>query len=258
MEKKHIAVYTAIFGKKDDLITPRVRLPHCDLICFTDLPLASKVWQVRQIARPHPDATRSARMIKLLPHKFLPEYDISLWVDGNMLIKGDVEELIATYLSPENHLAVYSMAQQKKESRDCIYDELDQLQRLNEQGKFQDQTELMIAQVEGYKKEGYPAHHGLAWTCTLMRMHHEPDVVAFDEGWWKELSTKSKRDQLSFNYVAWKQGLRFRYVDGDATEDAYVKRLSHKVPWQRLPKNYALGAIKRIRYFLKHIGICAE
>jgi hypothetical protein len=71
--------------------------------------------------------------------------------------------------------------------------------------------------------------------------------VAFGEGWWDELSKKSKRDQLSFNYVAWKQQLQFRYVDGDATSDAFVSRLSHKVPLHRMPKNYLLGAIKRIK-----------
>ncbi len=245
--EKRLVIYTAIFGKKDRLITPRVVPPNCDVICFTDLPLRSSVWQVRRVARPLPDATRSARMYKLLPHKFLPEYDIALWVDGNMLIKSDIRPLIEIYLDTAHHLAVYSMDQQMNDKRDCVYDELEQLFALNKQGKYQDESAVMQAQVDGYRSAGYPAHNGLAWTCVLLRMHNEPDVIAFDEAWWQELSTKSKRDQLSFNYVAWKQGLQFRYIDGDATEDAYVKRLSHYIPWKRRPKNYLLGAMKRLR-----------
>ena len=148
-KNNRVVVYTAIFGKKDDLIEPLVVPKNCDFICFTDLPLASKVWKVRNITRPHPDATRAARRVKLLPHEFVPEYETSLWVDGNMLIKTDINQLLATYLRDGTHLAVYDMHQQKKESRDCIVDELAQLLVLNGQGKFQDEITLMQGQEIG-------------------------------------------------------------------------------------------------------------
>ena len=35
------------------------------------------------------------------------------------------------------------------------------------------------------------------------------------EDWWKIVSTQSKRDQLSFNYVAWKNNFVPTIINGD-------------------------------------------
>ena len=40
------------------------------------------------------DPTRNARKYKILPHRFLSEYDISIWIDGNIKVRGDVNELL--------------------------------------------------------------------------------------------------------------------------------------------------------------------
>ena len=38
----------------------------------------------------------------------------------------------------------------------------------------------------------------------LFRKHNNKNVIEFQEKWWNEVLTKSKRDQLSFNYIKWK------------------------------------------------------
>lgn len=246
MVKNKIVIYTAIFGKKDHLLRPKFISPDCDYVCFTDQNFSTFPWQVRKAPRPLPDATRSARMYKLLPHKFLPEYEISIWVDGNVLIAKNLTELSEKYLSGVN-LVVPDHATSSFEPHDCVYDEVKTLIRLNEKGKFQDDTEILRRQAEQYRKSGYPEHNGIAWTFLLLRKHNESDVVQFDEDWWRELEQWSKRDQMSFNYVAWKNHFKFAYLEGDPTKSAYFRRLSHRLSFYRQIHSYFLGAMKRIK-----------
>jgi hypothetical protein len=44
------------------------------------------------------------------------------------------------------------------------------------------------------------------------------------EDWWTEIKYGSRRDQLSFNYVAWKNNLKFNYIEGDSRDNKYFKR----------------------------------
>jgi hypothetical protein len=43
----------------------------------------------------------------------------------------------------------------------------------------------------------------------------EPEVINLMERWWYFIKNYSKRDQLSFNFVAWEQGFKFEYLPGD-------------------------------------------
>jgi hypothetical protein len=168
-------------------------------------------------------------MIKILAHRFLPpEYDVSIYVDGNMQVRGDVRVLCNEGLTTAD-AAFFDHAKNQDFSRDCIYDEADALQELNAKGKQKEEPEKIRMQVEVYRREGYPAHHGLVTGMVIARRHNEPDVTAVMEAWWHEVVTRTKRDQLSFNYVAWKMGFRFAYLDGDSTDNRYVLRKSHRL-----------------------------
>ncbi len=42
------------------------------------------------------DDVRRQRVVKICPHRYLgPKYDISIWVDGNVLIVGDMKKLVS-------------------------------------------------------------------------------------------------------------------------------------------------------------------
>ena len=45
--------------------------------------------------------------------------------------------------------------------------------------------------------------------------------------WWSEIKYGSKRDQLSFDYIAWKSGLDFVYLPGDGRDDGIITHTSH-------------------------------
>ena len=194
---KKIAIFTAIIGDYDQLKKPQFVAQDCDYICFSDSPRADTgVWQIRGIDYYNSDPTRTARYIKLHPHLYLSEYDTSIWVDANLLIKGDIsaytsrisaESKIATYIHPHRN-CIYA------EGRECIKRGLD-----NE--------ETILRQLDRYKQDGYPEKNGLSETNIIVRKHNDPAVIRLMNAWWKEIENGSKRDQLSLNYVAYKQSV---------------------------------------------------
>ncbi|KKS22834.1 MAG: hypothetical protein UU81_C0047G0006 [Microgenomates group bacterium GW2011_GWC1_41_8] len=221
-------IYTVIFGNYDELQEPAVLPPGCDFICLADKPQKSKHWQIRIMEMPVPgDLTRSNRRIKMLAHEYFPEYEYSVYIDGNVLIKGDVNELIRDYLSDAN------MALYRHDSRDCIYAEAEAIIKLcKEKGYCQDDPAIIRKQMERYRKENYPLHNGLGTTMVLLRRHNEPDVRRAMEAWWDIERSESKRDQLSFNYIAWKQNFSFKYFAGYSRNNDYFYRHKghHKPP----------------------------
>lgn len=213
------AIYTAIFGNKDECIKPSFVTPECDFICFTDHDMRSDVWRMVKVEPILNDPTRSARHYKILAHRFLSDYEYSIWVDGNMLVRGDVTRLVDAYLA-SHPMAVYDHAQTRMDPRNSVAQEVAALIARAAKRK-EDNVEMVKKQLEQYRKEGFPDTNGLISSMVMLRKHHHPDVVKAMEGWWKEIQTYSNRDQVSFNYVAWKHKLDFIYMNGDSRDNKF-------------------------------------
>src|SRR4051794_7858889 len=94
-----IAVYTAIAGRYDTLRDPEVGAKRCDFICFSDdESLTSDRWEIRPFPEEDADPARAARRVKLLSHRYLPDYAAIVWVDANLAVVGDPAELVDEYL----------------------------------------------------------------------------------------------------------------------------------------------------------------
>ncbi len=102
----------------------------------------------------------------------------------------------------------------------------------------------MLAQISRYKQENYPANNGLISGGILLRNHHSSKIKETMEHWWNEVKNGSRRDQLSFNYVAWKTGLDYGILSGSVTRSEYF----HMIGIHR--KDYSA---KYIRYRLKKL-----
>lgn len=217
-----IAVYTAIFGPYEGLI-PQKKIPGVDFICFTDQPFKSKSWEIRQIPPIFDDPARDSRRIKVNPHIFLEDYDLSVYIDGNFLIRGNIKELISTYLDKHN-IAIFDHSQ-TEDARNCLYDEHDALRALAKQGDVKDDPRVMEDQIERYLSQNYPDKNGLISSGCIVRRHNEFNVVMTMEVWWQEIEKGSKRDQLSFNYAAWITALEYKIIDGDIRNNKWVVML---------------------------------
>ena len=174
------------------------------------------------------DNNRNAKRFKILPHRYLQDYEYSIFIDGNMGIRGNLDELIDKYLSDSN-VAFFSHNNNELDARDCVYKEAQTILDLGsknmkltpERGmlNYKDDPKIIIKQFDKYAKLGYPQNNGLITGMVILRRHNEKDCIKTMEDWWTEIKYNSKRDQLSFNYCAWKNDLKFHYMEGDSRDN---------------------------------------
>lgn len=213
-----IVIYTCITNGYDNIIEPKVNIPNVDFICFSDNIdlINSNVWKIRELPKGLEDLSdvKKQRHIKILPHRYLKEYDISIWVDGSITIKKDINQWINKTLTDE--ITCYIP---KHPARKCIYKEAETCVKMKK-----DTLDVTKPQTDRYKKEGYPVNNGMVQTNIMLRKHNEPDCIALMEKWWDELYKGSHRDQLSFNYALWKTPqAKFMEIDKRTCNSEYFK-----------------------------------
>ena len=218
-----IVVYTCITGGYDNLIKP-VKTPCVDYICFTDnVKIDPNGWEIRPI----PDGldgltnVKKQRMIKVLPHKYLPEYDISIWVDGSVEVKADVKEFLRGFIYDGHSIFI-----PEHPARNCIYKEAKAVKAIKK-----DMTDLPDKQMKKYKEEGFPENYGLVQSNIMVRWHNNEDCIEVMERWAEEIREFSHRDQLSFNYALWKaKATCFKALDKKTCNSKYFKwNVGHNV-----------------------------
>jgi hypothetical protein len=212
----NIVVYTALFGNYSGLIE-QPKLKNVDYICYTDQDITSKSWKIIKVKPPiNNDNTRSNRYYKILPHKHLKNYETSVYIDANFLIVGDFYSMILDKLK-NNKLLCFDHNQTIIDKRNCIYEEYDALTKTAKiHGVYRDSIEVMKEQIDFIKSDGYPKQEGLISAGVLIRNHNDTKVIELMELWWSFVKNRSKRDQLSFNYCAWKLNFTsFEYFNGD-------------------------------------------
>tara|TARA_E500000331_G_scaffold357689_1_gene420402 strand:+ start:998 stop:2641 length:1644 start_codon:yes stop_codon:yes gene_type:complete len=215
-------IYTTIFGGYDNLVEPHYKPEGWDFICFTDADLKSDTWKIVKKPLVYTDNTRTAKRFKVLPHEYLDKYDYSIFIDGNMTIRNNPDDLIDKYLSNSN-VAFFDHSQNILDSNNCAYKEADYIFYLGQKnnGNYKDNPVLIQNQMNRYKKEKYPENNGLITGMVILRKHNKTDCKKVMSKWWEEIKYNSKRDQLSFNYSAWKTGVKFNYMDGDSRDNKY-------------------------------------
>ena len=216
-------VYTTVFGGYDDLIEQN--LPDgWDWICFSEKNSLSL----------YTDNSRNAKKFKILPHRYLQEYEYSIFIDGNLEVIGDMDELIDKYLMDCN-TAFYNHNQAPEyDKRNCIYEEAKAIKWLYEVNPAplsikvpKDNLDIIQSQMDKYKDIEFPKNLGLIYGGVILRRHNELDCIKVMEDWWTEIKHGSKRDLLSFNYAAWKNKFKFNYINGNARESKYFPREKH-------------------------------
>ena len=184
-------VFTANVGDYDDLYVPEFLDMETDYVCFTDTPKDTHgVWELRPLPWIDNDPTRSARFVKLNPHYVLPEYEYSVWIDGNILLRCSTEDIISA-VKNEAYFATF-----QHPLRNCVYDEVKACIKADK-----DDSVLVAEQGERYRQKDIPNGRGLYETNVLARRHNDPQCIDFMNAWWTELNRFSKRDQISLIYV---------------------------------------------------------
>ncbi|MCR5164823.1 MAG: DUF616 domain-containing protein [Thermoguttaceae bacterium] len=193
-------VYTCITNGYDDLGEIRCfhyTDPAWDYVCFTDDEnlIAGKtfgIWEIRPLQFTQCDKIRNARRHKILPHELFPEYDESLWIDGNV-------NLVTPFIFEEIRRRKTDLLLPKHFSRDCLYAEFEAVMGF----KIID-PELGKKQMEAYRAAGFPEHYGLHETNLVYRRHNEPEIQKIMAEWMFWIENYTQRDQLSLSFALWK------------------------------------------------------
>ncbi|MBR1756220.1 MAG: BNR-4 repeat-containing protein [Alphaproteobacteria bacterium] len=194
-----IVIYTALVNHYDSIKIPQILHPNIDYICFTNQPIKDTgVWQIMACPWLDADSTRTARYIKTHPHYLLPEYEIAIWLDSNLLICGDIFPYIEKFLTSDCAVGAVWHPQ-----RQNIYQEVKACDELKK-----DNADIMYAQVEIYRQEGFE-HNDLIESNFMMFKLTNPKVPFFLNMWWSQIESFSRRDQLSLNYCLQKCGLNW-------------------------------------------------
>ncbi len=246
MNKK--VIYTSIFGSEYYLHEPSVKLNGWDYICFTDNPdYKSDTWDVRIIPKIY-DGARDSKKPKILPHRYLQDYDISIWIDGDVKITSDVDILVDKHLKDKdyavlNHEFCGISTTGNLNVRKCIYEEAKFIKWLGDnhpRKHYKDNLDIINNQVDRYRQEGYPENNGQARNTVILRRHHNQNIIKTMEDWWTEVKYGSKRDQLSFPYVAWKNKLDFNFIDEDIDNNKWfeLKKKWRQIKSKDMKNNY--------------------
>lgn len=215
-EMSRRVVYTVLVGDYEHILEQDCpNSSGIDFICFTDnKDLTSSSWKIVKIDTLKLDPPRESRRYKILPHLYLSDYEESIYIDNKVKLLQDPEFIFDTYLPNSS----YDFVCFKHPRRDCLYAEAERVIILD-----YDDERRVREQIAAYKRAGYPEGNGLISGCFLLRRHGATKVRQCMEEWFENVLGYSKRDQISFNFVAWRQNLQFTTLPLGLTDNPILR-----------------------------------
>jgi len=249
-----IVVYTACFNGYDESDVAAIRMPGVDYFYICDgTTKAPPGWYGIEVSFIHRDARRTAKIFKVLPHLFLSEYEISVWIDANRLLRRDILTLVSE--STNSHqIALFSHNKRSniiEEAKECIKRGLDE-------------REIIETQIGRYAKRENIESLGLYNGSFLIRRHSNNVIIAVMNLWWEEIEHNSVRDQLSLPYVMSQFDLDPYLLSGDVNDNVYFETVCHvksevysdkaEVKVRKLIDNQFTRVLKWFRLAVSYLG----
>lgn len=167
-----------------DAVAP-APVSRCRFILFHDGTVTVPAgWQGVALQVPGIHGVHLNRYAKMLPHRLPFEAERSLYIDGNVTLRGDPGHEIARVLNAHDFGAYAHPA------RRCAYDELRELLRLG----FAHPAAAWRHR-RFFDSIGLPRGAGLMEAGILFRRHKEERVKLLDETWWQFWQHGLMRDQ---------------------------------------------------------------
>lgn len=225
-----LIVYTCVTNNYDALRQPSSLPPWADWKAFSQ------------------DDFEDDRFPKLQPHKVFPDYEYSLWIDGNIdILSDDFWRRVDALMAGE-----VPYAGLPHPLRDDVYDESLRILR-NDREKMC----TLMRTVRFLKKEGFPRHFGLNENAIILRRHLSAEIVEFDDLWWEMFCRFSRRDQMTWSYCKWKCSLDSACLippGANIRNHEWFSYTPHGVPYKKNLYRDALRKVKVLcfRLWLRH------
>lgn len=215
--RKQIVAYTCIVGDYDRLKEPISISDKCDYYVISDKrPEKDSVFQYIDVEECIPeyidDNVKKNRFCKINAHKLFPQYRYSIYFDGNMTLKSNIDQVIREL--PKTR--IMTLAQNPI---NCVYMEA---MRASELGRVN--KDIAMKQVEKYWLEGMPENFGSVICSILIREHNNPICRKIMDDWWYQVEHFSRKDQIAFPYVIWKNNYSMNDVATLNGEEIYAEK----------------------------------
>ncbi|XP_022869983.1 uncharacterized protein LOC111389288 isoform X2 [Olea europaea var. sylvestris] len=166
------------------------------------------VWRLILLKhQPYDEPRRNGKVPKILTHRLFPQAQYSIWIDGKMELIVDPLLMLERYLWRGKH--TFAIAQHKHHR--SIYEEADANKRRKRYAR-----PLIDLQMKIYRYEGMEPWSPNKSTVSdvpegaiIIREHTALNNL-FSCLWFNEVNLFTPRDQLSFGYVVYRLGSRFK------------------------------------------------
>lgn len=187
-------IYTAVFLGYDILRKPHVYTSNWDYVCFTDDPtLEDELWDIRLIDITGPNASRK---VKMLPHKYLPNYEQWFYIDASV--------------RPRKHMNFDSCPFEWLGFKHGNKDPFEEYHRIVSQGKGN--IEILINQLHDYLAQGVKEKKGHMAGGVLFRKNTKA-VRKLNEQWWAEWEKYPSRDQAGLYKTLHESKVDWHFLD---------------------------------------------
>lgn len=201
MKKNTKVIYTAVFSGYDILKNPKVYTSDWDYVCFTDMEIESECWDIRKLDITGPHASRE---VKMLPHKYLPDYKQWFYIDAS--------------IQPIKHLNFDSIEFDWLGFKHPNADPFQEYHRIVSQGKGD--LDILITQLHEYLAKGMKERLGHMAGGVLLRRNTE-DVIKLNEAWHKEWMKYPSRDQVSLYKVLHESIVDWDFLDNHISHNFF-------------------------------------
>lgn len=214
------AVYSTLIGDYETLRELEIPLePDVDYLMFTDDPnLTSKTWQLVAVEKTWPhDMSRSQRVIKTIGHPRLNEYEATIYVDNNVVLKKPASEIFEqTLVQNDIAIAHHSL-------RNSLADEFEAVAKSN-----LDTTARVKEQLSHYQKTWPELLEAKPLWCGMLIRRNTTQVQEFNRIWYEHILRYSRRDQLSVLVALKMAGLAINQLELDH-EESQLHRRDHSI-----------------------------
>ena len=202
---RKVVVYSCLIGDYDQVATFNKQKGY-DYILFTDLKIKNTNWSVfpipDEVLKLNVSDIKKQRYMKIHPHKFFRNYDLSLYIDANYVIKGDLDDYLINTLNPIDHIYIPHL-QFGRGIKQAIEKAIE---------KKLDDSNILKEVMDRYNKSHILDKAGIVNAGLIIRKHNTKDCIELMEKWWEEVRDYSHVDNFAFNYAGYMTGVRFLYT----------------------------------------------
>ena len=234
-------VYTCTFSDYDVLLSPLKPTPGVDFVAFCDRPQAARRWRYAPLPSQTRDLAQNManRYCKLHPAQLLPECDVSIYADGNILILDDLSPLIEEFVASDADFALFPGQHDR-----TVAEEIElTLERNKVQPEWREGAQRQLADLRRAGRADLP----VTMNGVLFRRHGRPRLDQLMEAWWEDLNRYAMRDQYGLPGLLLDSDVTVHRWDWQYFHETNRYFFVHKHRYARLGRLRELGHALRVR-----------